>query len=140
MVDYLQLLRTRQRTESERLSVAAVSWALKTLACELRITVLVMAQLRRPGQSEANRMPTMRDLRGSGNIEADADNIILLHEPDHPEDPFVYKDDKPYFDELREGGDRYIAMKVEKQHRGSTGSLSVIFKPRLMQYVEPDRS
>ncbi len=140
VVDYLQLLRTRQRMESERLSVAAVSWALKTLACELRIPVLAMAQLRRPGQSEANRMPTMRDLRESGNIEADADNIILLHEPDHPEDPFVYKDDKPYFNELREGGDRYIAMKVEKQRQGSTGSLSVIFKPRQMQYVEPDRS
>ena len=140
VVDYLQLLKTRQRTEGERLSVAAVSWALKTLSCELRIPVLAMAQLRRPGQNEANRMPTMRDLRESGNIEADADNIILLHEPDHREDPFVYEDDKLNFDELRKGGDRYIAMKVEKQRQGSTGSLSVIFKPRLMQYAEPDRT
>lgn len=139
VVDYLQLMRTRQRTESERLSIAAVSWALKTLAIECRIPVIALAQLRRPGQGESNKMPTMRDLRESGNLEADADNIILLHEPSSQDDAYVHSLDKPYFDQMRQGGDRYIAMKVEKQRQGSTGALSLLFRPSLMQYTQIDR-
>lgn len=139
VVDYLQLMRTRQKTESERLSIAAISWALKTLATECRIPVIALAQLRRPGQGEANKMPTMRDLRESGNLEADADNIILLHEPESKDDPYVHRDDKQGFDDMRKRGDRYIALKVEKQRQGSTGVLSVIFKPQDMRYVQIKR-
>ena len=139
IVDYLQLLRTRQKTESERLSIAAISWALKCLAAECRIPVIALAQLRRPESGQANKMPTMRDLRESGNLEADADNIILLHEPDSASDPSVYKDDREYFDQMRKNGDRYIAMKVEKQRQGSTGILSVLFKPSRMKYTQIDR-
>lgn len=139
VVDYLQLMRTRQKTESERLSIAAISWALKTLATECRIPVIALAQLRRPGQGEANKMPTMRDLRESGNLEADADNIILLHEPETKDDPYVHRDDKAGFDDVRIRGDRYIALKVEKQRQGSTGALSVIFKPQEMRYVQIKR-
>lgn len=139
VVDYLQLMRTRQKTESERLSIAAISWALKTLAIECRIPVVALAQLRRPGQGEANKMPTMRDLRESGNLEADADNIILLHEPSSQDDAYVHSLDKPYFDQMRQSGDRYIAMKVEKQRQGSTGALSLLFRPSLMQYTQIDR-
>lgn len=136
VVDYLQLMRTRQRTESERLAIAAISWALKTVATECRIPVIALAQLRRPGQGEANKMPTMRDLRESGNLEADADNIILLHEPESKDDPYVYRDDKQGFDDMRKRGDRYIALKVEKQRQGSTGALSLLFRPQRMEYVQ----
>lgn len=139
VVDYLQLMRTRQKTESERLSIAAISWALKTLATECRIPVIALAQLRRPGQGEANKMPTMRDLRESGNLEADADNIILLHEPESKDDPYVYRDDKQGFDDMRKRGDRYIALKVEKQRQGSTGALSLLFRPQRMEYVQITR-
>ena len=140
VVDYLQLLKTRKKTENERLSVAAVSWALKCLAVYCRITVIAMAQLRRPGQGEANRMPTMRDLRESGNLEADADNVILLHEPETREDPYVYSGDKEAFDQMRKEGNRYIAMKVEKQRQGSTGLVSVLFQPRQMRYQVIERT
>lgn len=139
VVDYLQLLHTRQRVESERLSVAAVSWALKCLAMECRIPVLALAQLRRPGQGEANKMPTMRDLRESGNLEADADNIILLHEPESKDDPYVYKDDKSLYDTAKAAGNRYIALKIEKQRQGSTGVVSVIFRPKTMEYTQVHR-
>ncbi len=139
VVDYLQLMRTRQRTESERLAIAAISWALKTVATECRIPVIALAQLRRPGQGETNKMPTMRDLRESGNLEADADNIILLHEPDKKEDPYVHRDDKAAFDDMVKRGDRYIALKVEKQRQGSTGALSLLFRPQRMEYVQIKR-
>lgn len=139
VVDYLQLMKTRQKAESERLSVAAISWALKTLAVECRIPVIALAQLRRPDSGQGNKMPTMRDLRESGNLEADADNIILLHEPESENDPYVYSEDKPYFEQMRKDGGRYIAMKVEKQRQGSTGVISLLFKPNKMQYLPIER-
>jgi len=139
VVDYLQLMRTHQRTENERLTIAAISWALKTLSTECRIPVIALAQLRRPGQGEANKMPTMRDLRESGNLEADADNIILMHEPENRDDPYVYKDDKTLFDTVKTNGGRYIALKVEKQRQGATGVVSVIFRPNRMEYQQIER-
>jgi len=139
IVDYLQLLRTRQKTENERLTIAAISWALKCLSAECRIPVIALAQLRRPDSGQGNKMPTMRDLRESGNLEADADNIILLHEPESKSDPYVYDADKDYFDRMKEDGNRYIAMKVEKQRQGSTGVVSVLFRPNRMQYLPIDR-
>ena len=140
VVDYLQLMRTHQRTENERLTIAAISWALKTLSTECRIPVIALAQLRRPGQGEANKMPTMRDLRESGNLEADADNIILMHEPENRDDPYVYKDDKTLFDAVKTNGGRYIALKVEKQRQGATGVVSVIFRPNRMEYQQIERT
>jgi replicative DNA helicase len=139
IVDYLQLLRTRQKTENERLTIAAISWALKCLSAECRIPVIALAQLRRPDSGQGNKMPTMRDLRESGNLEADADNIILLHEPESKSDPYVYDADKDYFDRMKGDGNRYIAMKVEKQRQGSTGVVSVLFRPNRMQYLPIDR-
>ncbi len=109
------------------------------MATEGSIHGIALAQLRRPGQGEANKMPAMRDLRESGNLEADADNIILLHEPESKDDPYVHRDDKAGFDDMRKRGDRYIALKVEKQRQGSTGALSVIFKPQEMRYVQIKR-
>lgn len=141
VVDYLQLVRTRQKLESERLRMAHISWALKELAVDLRIPVIAMSQLRRPESGGENKMPSMRDLRESGNLEADADGIILLHEPVSADDPYVYKDDKGGFDHWKKAGLRYICMKVEKQRQGAVGTVPVLFEANKMRYlgIERDR-
>ena len=136
IVDYMQLMRTRQNFESERLRMGHVSWALKELAIENRIPVVVMSQLRRPDANSVDKMPTMRDLRETGNIEADADGIILLHEPASTKDPYVYQDDKQGFETWKKQGLRYIAMKVEKQRQGQIGTVSVLFDGAQMRYRE----
>lgn len=76
IVDYLQLMRTKQRFEAERLKVAHISAALKQMSKDYDIPVIALAQLRRP-EGLGNYAPGMRDLKESGNIEQDADNIIL---------------------------------------------------------------
>lgn len=139
VVDYLQLVRTKQPFESERLRMAYISWALKELAVDLKIPVVVMSQLRRAEPGADNKMPSIHDLRECGNIEADADNIVLLHEPTTSGDPYVYKDDKASLEGWKEQGLRYICMKVAKQRQGQIGTVPVLFDAAHMRYLGIER-
>ena len=79
-VDYLQLIRgdKESRGRERHVEVASVSRGLKILAKDLWVPVVAAAQIRRPG-GDSPRPPTVNDLRESGSIEQDADQVILLH-------------------------------------------------------------
>lgn len=79
VVDYLQLVRTDTPSRSREQEVAEVSRQLKELALELDCAVVVPAQLNRESTRRADGRPTMADLRDSGQVEQDADAVILLH-------------------------------------------------------------
>lgn len=79
VVDYLQLVRVDTPSRSREQEVAEVSRQLKELALELDCVVVLPAQLNRESGKRADPRPTMSDLRDSGQIEQDADAVILLH-------------------------------------------------------------
>jgi replicative DNA helicase len=79
VVDYLQLVRTDTPSRSREQEVAEVSRQLKELALELDCVVVLPAQLNRESTKRTDPRPTMADLRDSGQIEQDADAIVLLH-------------------------------------------------------------
>jgi replicative DNA helicase len=58
---------------------------MKEIALELDCAVLLPAQLNRGSEQRADKRPTMSDLRDSGQIEQDADAVILLHRPTNPD-------------------------------------------------------
>lgn len=74
VIDYLQILDTGHTDEYE--SVTAASKALKTLAFTLRIPILALAQFNRG--FERGKAPSLTNLRGSGQIEQDADQVWAL--------------------------------------------------------------
>jgi replicative DNA helicase len=84
-VDYVQLVRTDTPSRTREQEVAEVSRQMKELALELDCAVLLPAQLNRGSEQRADKRPTMSDLRDSGQIEQDADAVILLWRPTNPD-------------------------------------------------------
>jgi replicative DNA helicase len=81
VVDYLQLVRPSERRANRAEEVAEISRGLKLLARETGACVVAMAQLNREA-AKGDGKPRLTDLRESGAIEADADQVILMHQPD----------------------------------------------------------
>lgn len=82
-IDYLQLMHvSRSRPENREREVAAISRALKGLARELDVPVIVLSQLNRNVEHRASAEPVLADLRDSGSLEQDADLVLLLHRTD----------------------------------------------------------
>ena len=83
MVDYLGLVGADGKTQNRGEAVAKISISMKNLSKELGIPVLVLAQLNRNPASRPGKKPQASDLRDSGQIEQDADAVILAHhDPD----------------------------------------------------------
>ena len=83
VVDYLSLISSEKRSENRNQEIGAMSRALKNLASELRIPIVLLCQLNR--NTDETQMPTLRDLRDSGEIEQNANKVILLWNVDKDE-------------------------------------------------------
>jgi replicative DNA helicase len=123
IVDYLQLVAARGRFGNRNEEVGSISRALKGLAKELKIPVLVLSQLTRAPERE-DRKPQLADLRESGAIEQDADVVLFINRPN------FYKTDMP--DEDRNKAEVIIA----KQRNGPTGSINFVFLSRHTRFEE----
>lgn len=117
VVDYLQLLNyERFNREGRQRETAAISQALKGMAKELKIPVLVLSQLSRaPETRDKLAIPRLSDLRDSGAIEQDADVVCLLRRP------CIYKNDE-------DAEDKTLAViDVAKHRNGPIGEVRMNF-------------
>lgn len=83
VIDYLQLIETNMKFQTRDLEVGYITRQLKSLAKELNIPILLLAQLSRPPKGMKVMTPKLDDLRESGNIEQDADIVIFPHRPSY---------------------------------------------------------
>lgn len=117
IVDYLQLVRG-PRSERKDIEVGAVTQALKALAKELDVAVIVLSQLSRAvEQRGGDRRPILSDLRESGAIEQDADVVLFIYRPE-------------VYEQVEQKGLSEII--IGKQRNGPIGIIKVMF---LDQYV-----
>ncbi|MBM3206528.1 MAG: replicative DNA helicase [Candidatus Staskawiczbacteria bacterium] len=113
IIDYLQLMDTTNKYASPLQQVTENSRALKGLAKELNIPILVLSQLSRAVEQRTPHRPMLSDLRESGAIEQDADVVM-----------FIYREDKYNENSL----EKNIAEIIVAKHRnGPTGAIKVYF-------------
>ncbi len=117
IVDYLQLVKPARNRNNRESEVAEVSAGLKAIAKELRVPLIVLAQLNR----QAEESPKVSHLRESGAIEADADLIALM---------WVRVDN---------GETREVEVIVAKHRNGPTGKRSLMFFPGETRFADRER-
>jgi replicative DNA helicase len=81
IVDYIGLM-TGGDGDKRYEQIGSYSRGLKALAKELGVAVIVLAQLNRKSEERVDRKPILSDLRDSGEIEQDADVVLMIHRPE----------------------------------------------------------
>ena len=115
MIDYLQLMSSRGRSENRNQEVSAISRGLKLMAKDLNVPFLVLSQLSRASETRVgDHKPQLSDLRDSGSIEQDADLVAFIFREE------VYKRDR---EDVKGLADLIIA----KQRNGPIGTVPLRF-------------
>lgn len=127
VVDYLGKITPADKRASRYEAVTDISGALKTLAVEMGVPVLALAQLNRENTGRSDKQPQLSDLRDSGAIEQDADGVIMLHRSDYYE-----------LDETPVGAGESVELEiiVRKNRHGRIGSCSAGFFPATGKIVK----
>jgi len=118
VIDYLQLITSSANYGTNRQQeVSDISRSLKTMALELNIPVIALAQLSRAVDSRENKRPIISDLRESGSIEQDADIVA-----------FLYRDDYYNKEKVSDSNTSISEFIVAKHRNGPTKTIELLFK------------
>lgn len=118
VIDHLHHIRPDVRNDSRYVQVSEISKAIKALAKDLDVPVLLAAQLSRDAH-DPKRIPTLRHLRDAGTIEEDADVVALLHR------------DCYYDPETRPGE---ADLLIAKCRDGETGRVTLAWRPSFLRF------
>jgi replicative DNA helicase len=121
VIDYLQLMQGRWRSENRQQEIAEISRSLKALAKELDVPVVALSQLSRAVETRGDGSPRLSDLRESGALEQDADLIMFLYRKESPSDAEVGT----------------TGLEIGKHRNGPTGKLDLVFKAEYTRFEEP---
>jgi replicative DNA helicase len=115
-VDYLTRLHPDKSRNNQTLDVGDIVTGLKNLARTLNVPVMVLAQLNRGSENRVDKTPVMSDLRDSGVVEQEADQIMMLYRPDDGEPEII----------------------IEKNRHGAVGSIRCNFNHETMEWADKD--
>lgn len=119
-IDYLGLLKSERENENTNARIADISRAIKALACELQVPVIVAAQLNR-NAARQDEAPMIHELRDSGAIEQDADIVLLLHALDSMNS---------------DRDDRKLMLFLAKQRNGPLIKTKLLLRCSQMRFVQ----
>lgn len=114
VIDYIQLIRNKGKFNNREQEVADITRTLKLLSLELDIPIIGLCQLSR---NATRQEPTLADLRESGAIEQDADNVLFLYQEKEDEGSIVD-----------------VTLKIAKQRAGELGKVSLKFNKTMSEF------
>lgn len=124
VIDYLQLVTSGgRRTESRQVEVSEISRSLKTMALELNVPVIALAQLSRNAEKRENSQPMLADLRESGSLEQDADLVLFINRKD-------------YYDTNKDIKETIVPVDliIAKHRKGATGKIDLLFELNMSNF------
>ena len=132
VVDYLGLMKSAKKTENRVQEVSEITRNLKIMAKDLKVPLLVCAQLSRGTEGKGgSHKPGLADLRESGSIEQDADIVLFLYR------------EKYYDNEKKEDEDKGDPNKAEcivaKNRHGEIGSVDLYWNGQFTRFTSVDK-
>ena len=125
VIDYLQLISGKGRSDNRQQEISEISRSLKQLARELSVPMIALSQLSRSVEQRQDKRPMLSDIRESGSIEQDADVVA-----------FLYRDD--YYDPESEKKN-IVEVIIGKQRNGPTGKVDLVFLKNYNKFVSLER-
>ena len=127
IIDYLQLMTAaggpvKYGGENRQQVVSDISRSLKIMAKELNVPVVCLSQLSRANESRQDKRPMLSDLRESGAIEQDADEVL-----------FLYRED--YYNKETEKQNVAECI-VAKNRHGETGTVELQWLPQFTTFAD----
>ena len=116
IVDYIGLMNGLDSKQPRAYQLEEISRGMKTLAKELGIAILCLAQVNRKVEERPNATPSLSDLRDSGAIEQDADVVMFVHRPIQA---------KP---DLGEQWSHYAKLSIAKNRQGRCGLMHLSYQ------------
>ena len=126
-IDYLQLISNNQKGRTRDQEISEISRTLKGLAKELDIPIIALSQLSRTVETRGDKRPMLSDLRESGAIEQDADNVLFLYRPEYYGIP-QWEDNTPTTNE--------VEVIISKFRNGTTGGIIAGCQLQYMRFFE----
>ena len=114
-IDYLQIV-DFDRSESRYVQIGEFTKALKKMAQQMGIVVVLLAQLGREVEKRGSK-PRLSDLRESGNIEQDADIVLFVHHEESDE------------------GEKSSQLIIAKHRNGQTGFVEIDWRPEIVRFA-----
>lgn len=126
VIDYLQLITVLGRFERNDLAIGAITRELKQMARQFNIPVVLLSQLSRAVEQRQDKRPMLSDLRDSGNIEQDADIVMML-----------YRDD--YYDQETDMKN-IVEVNIAKHRNGPVGTIQLYFERETSKFLNLERT
>lgn len=122
VIDYMQLMTSKARSENRQNEISEISRSLKALAREMQCPVICLSQLARGPEARTDKRPMLSDLRDSGSIEQDADMVM-----------FLYRD--AYYNPDGQVSPYEAELKLAKHRNGPTGTVKLSWIAKFTKFT-----
>lgn len=124
IVDYLGLMKGEGQNRTQE--IGSISRGLKSLAKELHVPIIALAQLNRATEGRMDKRPMLSDLRDSGEIEQDADIVAMLHREENYSSASEWKG--------------VAELLIRKNRNGPLGTVYLDYRSEFMRFSDSNRT